>query len=287
MSSILHGVSLLDILDILVVASIAYFLYRLLRHTKAVPVLIGVLTLFAVALGANLIGLEMISWLFEVFSNYFIIALLITLQPEMRRFLYRIGEATWVRKFYHTSKVDAEAIIQSLIALRAEKVGALMVILNKTGMDQISEAGVPLRAQLSKELLTSIFYGKNPLHDGAVIIKGEEILSASTYLPMSNSSQIKKTHGARHRAGLGISEESDALVIILSEEKIKVSLAFLGNLEEDVSVYTLRFLLSAFNKNILNERWESIFGTRKKRRLGRRRAVTKKKQQRNTDKARV
>ena len=265
MNQILELIDFLDILDISIVTIIIYSLYRLLHHTRAVPVLIGLSILFIIARATKALQLETISWLFEVFSNYFIIGVLITLQPEMRRLFYRIGEGGWIRNFYNTSKVNAEEIILGASSILEKELGALIVIFNKTGLDQITEAGIPLGAQLSKELLITIFYDKNPLHDGAVIIKGGKIISASTYLPLSNSSKIKQTHGARHRAGLGISEESDALVIILSEEKKEISVAFSGNLQENISIETLRYLLIAFNNNQLNEQWISRFQKKKRR----------------------
>ncbi len=264
MKSIIQVIDALDVLDILIVTFVAYYFYRLLRHTRAVPVLIGLSILFIFAWSARILDLETITWLFEVFSSYFIIGILITLQPEMRRFFYRIGEAGWIRQFYNASKVNTEEIILAVNSMCEDGLGALIVILNKTGLEQMIELGVSLKAQLSKELLTTIFYGKSPLHDGAVIVKGEEIISASTYLPLSNSSQIKRSHGARHRAGLGISEESDALVIIVSEEKKRISIAFAGTLEENTDIETLRFLLDAFNHNTLNEKWTSILKYQKK-----------------------
>ena len=263
MNHIFQIIDALDILDVLIVASIMYYFYRLLRHTRAVPVLIGLLILFIFAWSVRISHLETITWLFEVFSSYFIIGILITLQPEMRRFFYRIGEAGWIRQFYHVPKINTGEIILAVGTMCEDGLGALIVILNKTGLEQMTEVGVPLKAQLTKELLTTIFYDKSPLHDGAVIIKGEQIISASTYLPLSHSSRIKKSHGARHRAGLGISEESDALVIIVSEEKKRISIAFSGKLEENIGIETLQLLLDTFNNNELNEKWASIFRNKK------------------------
>ena len=248
-----------DILDILIVAGILYYIYVLLRRTRGVPVLIGLGILLGIALIAQISNLETLGWLFEMLSNYFVIAILIILQPEMRRLFYRVGEGSWFRNFYTAPKVNTEEIVQAVSHLFGEKTGALIVIINKIDLEQVLEGGVAIHAKLSKELLLSIFYKKNPLHDGAICISGDMIVSAATYLPLSNSNQLKKTHGARHRAGLGISEDSDALAIIVSEEKNRISAAFSGHLVENIELNTLRSLLLAFNDNILKEKWNFIF----------------------------
>ena len=250
---------LIDILDIFIVAAILYYIYVLLRHTKGVPVLIGLGILLGIALVAQVSNLEALSWLFEILSNYFVIAILVILQPEMRRFFYRVGEGSWLRNFYTVTKINIEEILSAVSHMYAERTGSLIVIANKIDLEQILEGGVTLHAKLSKELLLSIFHGDNPLHDGAVCISGDLIASASTYLPLSNSNQLKKTHGARHRAGLGITEDSDAFVIIVSEKRKKISIAFSGYLVENIELNILRSLLLAFNENRLNEEWNSMF----------------------------
>ncbi|HRP70627.1 MAG TPA: DNA integrity scanning protein DisA nucleotide-binding domain protein, partial [Turneriella sp.] len=134
----------------------------------------------------------------------------------------------------------------------------LIVLVHKVGLKQYAESGVQINGLVSKEFLVSIFYGKNPLHDGAVILEGQNVVAAACYLPMSTSRDVKRAHGARHRAALGLSEDSDALVIVISETSGKVTLAFLGEMKENIDPARLRKILIAFNQNNLVDEWRSL-----------------------------
>jgi diadenylate cyclase len=248
-----------NLIDILLVAFFTYQVYKLLRHTRATPVLIGMVILFTVSLISRLVQLETVTWLFESVSSYILIAVIVILQPELRRIFYRLGQTKWYRMLFQTQEIPVDEILQASLQMAEEKTGALMILVNRIGLRHISEAGIVLQARVSRELLLSIFYMENPLHDGAVLIEGGQILSAATYLPLSNSSKLKKTHGARHRAGLGISEDSDALALVVSEEKGKVNVCYMGDIQEALDPIKLKSLLTAFNNDRLSEEWNTLF----------------------------
>ncbi len=243
--------------DIALVAFLLYQVYRLVAQSRAVPILIGLLLFILLSPVSRFLRLETLGYIFEIFSNFLVIAVIVTLQPELRRMFYQLGQAGWVRSFMTGYQIPVEEISTAVQTFAEQKTGALLVLVNKTGLKQLSESGIPLHARLSRELLLAIFYEKNPLHDGAVIIEGMTVASAATYLPLSSSTQLKRTHGARHRAGLGITEESDALSIIVSETTGHISCCFLGEMRENVDVNTLKSFLTAFNGNRLNEEWQA------------------------------
>lgn len=247
-------------IDIILVAFLIYQGYRILSRSRAVPVLFGFTIFLAFFWVSQRLHLDTLSWIFENVSTYLIIAVIVVLQPELRRIFYRMGEGRLFKGlFANITTVPVEDISQALMQLATEKTGAIIILVNKVGLNPLIEGGIQLHANLSRELLLSIFYDKNPLHDGAVVIEGRSILAAATYLPLSSSPQLKRTHGARHRAGLGIAEESDALSLIVSEEKGKISVAYLGELKENIDGVVLKSILVAFNNNKLAEEWGIVF----------------------------
>lgn len=259
-------IHVIDVIDIAVVAFILFQIYKLLRKTRAMRILSGLTFLIIFYFFARLFQLETIVWLFEAFSGYVLIVVIVILQPELRRVVYKFGDSAWYRRLMVTRAVPSEEIVMALYQMAEEKIGALIILVNKNSLREHVDGGIVINGRVSSELLISIFYDKNPLHDGAVIIEGGDISLAAGYLPLSTSSQLKRTHGARHRAGLGISEESDALVLIVSEEKGKVSVAFQGILKENIDAGKLRTLLLEFNNSHLVEGWASVFGEEKKTR---------------------
>lgn len=253
------------LVDIGIVSVLVYQVYRRISHTRAIPVLSGVGMLLLLSYAARIMRLDTLSVLFDWISAYLIIAVIVVLQPELRRLFYQLGQTNWYKTFVATQQVNVEEILNATVTMAEEKIGALMVLVNKNNLSQLVEGGIPIEGELTRELLISIFYEGNPLHDGAVLIEGEKIISAANYLPLSNSNQLKRTAGARHRSGLGISEESDALVIIVSEEKGKISVCYSGTMQENINPVQLKSLLSAFNTNRLDEEWDLLFtkGSRK------------------------
>ncbi|HNA80270.1 MAG TPA: diadenylate cyclase CdaA [Turneriella sp.] len=247
-----------DLLDILLVTLVVYYGYRLVRQSRAVPILGGVAIFLALTFISHRAQLETLSWLFDSISAYFVIGILVVLQPELRRLFYQIGQARWYRTLIQVQQVPVDEITSACKQISENKFGALIAIVSKVGLRQYSESGVQLGGRVSRELLNSIFFGKNPLHDGAVIIEGQNIVAAACYLPMSASNEIKRSYGARHRAALGLSEDSDALVIVVSETNGKIALAFLGEVKENIDQARLRKILIAFNQNQLSEEWKAL-----------------------------
>ncbi len=246
-----------DILDIVLVTLVVYYGYRLVRQSRAVPILGGVALFVALTFLSHRGQLETLSWLFDSISAYFVIAILVVLQPELRRLFYQIGQARWYRTLIQVQQVPVDEIATAVKQMSDAKCGAIMAIVNKVGLKQYSESGVQISGRISREFLVSIFFGKNPLHDGAVVIEGQNIVAAACYLPMSTSAEVKRSYGARHRAALGISEDSDAFVIVVSETNGKVSLSFLGEMKENIDQARLRKFLIAFNQNNLVEEWRA------------------------------
>lgn len=247
-----------DFLDILLVALVVYYGYRLVRQSRAVPILGGVAIFLALTFVSHRAQLETLSWLFDSISAYFVIGILVVLQPELRRLFYQIGQARWYRTLIQVQQVPVDEIISACKQISESRSGALLAIVNKVGLRQYSESGVQVAGRVSRELLSAIFFGKNPLHDGAVILEGQNVLAAACYLPMSTSTEIKRSYGARHRAALGLSEDSDALVIVVSETNGRISLAFLGEVRENIDPARLRKILVAFNQNRLSDEWKNL-----------------------------
>lgn len=212
----------INLLDIGVVWYAIYKLMMLLRGTKAVQLFKGVLVIIVIKLVSWYLGLRTVSWITDQIINWGIIAIIVIFQPEIRRGLEHLGRGSL---FFNNKKKHNEAqekMIQGLDKaiqyMSKRRIGALMTIQMNTGLEDYIETGIPLDADVSGELLINIFIPNTPLHDGAVIIKNNRIAVAAAYLPLSESNLIPKELGTRHRAAVGISEVTDALTIVISEE---------------------------------------------------------------------
>ncbi len=218
---------LINVLDIIVVWYIVYKLIQLVRGTKAIQLFKGVAMFIAIRFVAELIGLHTLSWLMDQVITYGVIAAIVIFQPEIRRGLKHLGRTT----FFTSSKNDnnkdeniIKAFDKAIQYMSKRKIGALITIERNTGLEEYIETGIPLDADITGELLINIFIPNTPLHDGAVIIREDKIAVSCAYLPLSDSFLIPKEYGTRHRAAVGVSEVSDALTIIVSEETGDVSL---------------------------------------------------------------
>lgn len=227
----------INLLDIAVVWYVIYKLMNLLRGTKAVQLLKGIAVIILVRVVSGLIGLNTVSWLMNQVITYGVIAAIIIFQPEVRRGLEHIGRGAVFKKSKRDERQDV-ALIHSLDKavqyMSKRRIGALITIEENTGLDEYIETGIPLNAEVSGELLINIFIPNTPLHDGAVIIKNQKIAVACAYLPLSENENIPKEYGTRHRAGVGVSEVSDAVTIIVSEETGGVSIALKNHLLPDL-----------------------------------------------------
>jgi diadenylate cyclase len=234
-----------DVLDIALVSLILYRVLLLVRGTKAAKMLVGLLLLLAASVISRLLPLYTMDWLLQSFWAYIVIAVIVIFQPEIRRALAKMGEASFLSAFTSAEELKSlEEIVRASISLANRKIGALIVIQRDTKLKDFVELGTPLDARVSKELLMSIFHPSSPIHDGAVVIKGNRVIAAGCFLPIAPTTRISKALGTRHRAALGLTEETDAVVIVVSEETGQISMSVDGRLDTHLDMGTLRDMLT-------------------------------------------
>lgn len=221
-------------IDLLLIAVAIFFLLRFLKGSRAMHVLYGLLILGAVYLLAQALQLQAFTALVTRMAEAFLIVSVIIFQPEIRRGLARLGVAPLFQRVFQADRDLVQEIVTAAYQLAAQRIGALIVVTRQTGLKAISDRGTPLDSVVSGDLILSIFNPYSPLHDGAIIVTDNRIVSAGCLLPLSDREHPKE-FGTRHRAGLGITEESDALAIIVSEERGKVSLAYVGEIVRDMT----------------------------------------------------
>ena len=250
LSAVLTALALLDwrsIVDILFVAGIVYFVLSLIQGTTAVMVLRGILTLLVVGtILANALNLTMLNWLLRNSIPGLIVVIPILFQPELRRALEQIGRAGGLLP--HSTALTASAHVVDVVAIAARRLaerrwGALIVLERDTGLGEYVETGVPIDGTLSVELLLNIFFPNSPLHDGAVIIHGERIAAAGCVLPLADVHASATHYGTRHRAALGITESTDAITVVVSEETGRISITNKGRLVGSLDEGKLRKVL--------------------------------------------
>ena len=226
-------INLIDVIDIIIVTYIFYKLYLVMRGTIASQIFLGLTLIIIASLIAQTFNMRSLGWIFSRLTDIWVIAFIILFQPEIRRLLLVIGRTRIARYFLKINASETiNEIIDALKELIERKQGALIVVSKGDRLTSFVENGEPLQAKVSKELLISIFNNRSPLHDGAVIINNNTIEAARCILPLSSTEKIgDKKLGTRHRAGLGASEDVNALVIILSEETGGISIAEDGNLK--------------------------------------------------------
>lgn len=231
--------------ELLLIGVVVYALLRFLQGTRGATVLQGVVSLVVVGflvvrVVADSLGLARIQVLYQYFVWAVFLTALVVFQPELRRGLVRLGERRWLRRWLRTSESIVDPIVEAVERLSRQKIGALIAITREVGLTGIAERGVRLDGKVSCELIESIFIPRSPLHDMGVIIQDDRIVSAACQFPLSEAELADRTLGSRHRAGLGLSEESDALVIVVSEETGIISLAEAGELTRELTADQLR-----------------------------------------------
>lgn len=254
MDRILNGLSSLEInpiaiLDIGLTALLIYWLFSLIRGTRAVRLVIGVISLYAVYGLAQVLGLQLLSQILQTGAVVGLLALVVVFQPELRRALERIGRVgslgwLWSGSHHAVEHVAAE-VARAAAKLSAERVGALIVLERETGLQDAAESGVMLHADLSADLLDTIFTPRTALHDGAVLIRGDEIVAAGVMLPLAETTLSVERLGTRHRAALGISEQTDAVVVVVSEESGTIALVERARIVRNLDEERLRAALIA------------------------------------------
>ena len=234
----------LDILEIGIVTLLAYRLLLIIRRTRAWQVLVGVVMLAAIYFAAGILNLMLIQSILRSFFQFGAIAALVVFAPELRMALSRLGQNRFLRLVTPLRENQTtDEIVEGVDRLSRSKIGAIIAVEQEVGLDEYAQTGSAIRAGVSAEMLATIFTPYSPLHDGAVVIVGDEIVAAGVILPLTQYALADRTLGTRHRAAIGLSEETDALVIVVSEETSRVSLAHQGRLIRDVEGARLREIL--------------------------------------------
>lgn len=230
-----------DVVDIILVSIIIYRILLIIKGTKAAKMLIGIGVLLIVSFFSKYLELYTLDWMISSFWGQVVIAVIVLFQPEIRRALAQMGESSILQSLSSAEGLKSlEEIIRATISLSNKKMGALIVIERDVSLKDFIEIGVSLDSRVSKELLLSIFHPTSPIHDGAVIIKGNRIMSAGCFLPIALEADLSKSYGTRHRAALGITEETDAVTVVVSEETGNISVGVDGKLETRNDISSLR-----------------------------------------------
>ena len=233
-----------DLLQIFIVAFLLYRILLIIQRTKAMQILLGLLVLAAAYLVSQVLRLTLIEYILESVFSYGVIAALVVFQPELRTALSRLGRSRLIRMVNPMQESQLiDEIVHGVGELSRRKMGAIIAIEQEVGLDEYGQTGSRENARVSSEMLRTIFTPGSPLHDGAVIVVGDEIRAAGAILPLTQYAVADKSLGTRHRAAIGLSEETDALVIVVSEETARVSVAQHGRLERDVETARLREIL--------------------------------------------
>ncbi len=244
-NGLIASISVIDIIDIIIISFVIYQILKFFENTKAIHVLKGIAILIVALAIASWMGLPTTTWLLSSVFTSGIVVIVVLFQPELRRVFETLGRGKFgISDDSQNIENTVNEIVTVADHLSKRHVGALMVFEQKSNLDDIISTGTPLEAKVSSELIENIFEPNTPLHDGAMVIKGSTIVSAGCFLPLSENNSIEKTLGTRHRAALGMSERSDAIIIVISEETGVISSTHNGNLQRYLDLDTLRALLN-------------------------------------------
>ena len=236
-----------DIIDILVVSFIIYKTFLLIKGTRAIQLILGLIIIIFIFSLAEKIGLFTVGWIFNNFVGSIIFVIVVIFQNDIRRLLIALGRSPFFKKItYVQETLFYDELVNACVVMAKRKTGALIVIEREVGLEEFMEVGVRLDAEVNTELIVSMFQTATPLHDGAVIIREGRIKAAGCVLPLSINDELDKQFGTRHRAGLGITEVTDAISIIVSEEKGFVSYAYKGEIAVEVGAENLKKALKEF-----------------------------------------
>ena len=248
------SLSAMDILDILMVAAILFVLFRWIRGSSAMNIFVAIILLLIVRIIVGSLGMKLMTSLMNTLFDVGLLALIIIFQPEIRHFLMRLGgSSNWWRRVIgrlvssrgsNVAEKTVEEIVEACRVMGERKTGALIVIPGQDSLQYIVETGDRLDAMVSRRLILNLFFKNSPLHDGAMIIRGDRIVAARCTLPITSRTDIPAHFGMRHKAAIGITEESDATVVVVSEETGNISYVKEGNLRTIEDIYDLKLLLS-------------------------------------------
>jgi len=236
-----------DVIDILIAAVVIYELLKLIRGTRAVQMGLGVGVLVGLYYLSSWARFETVNWLIRNIAGYVVFAAIVLFQTEIRRTLANLGRARFFK--YFSRSVSANELVEELVVsatvLASQRTGAIIAVERGIGLRNYIEGGIPLDATVTSDLMISIFQLKSPLHDGAVIIQGDRLAAAACFLPLTVNPAISHDFGSRHRAAIGLTEESDAVALVVSEETGRISIALDGHVETGVDADRLRARLRA------------------------------------------
>jgi len=238
--------NMLGWLEILILAALLYFIFRLFKGTRGSSILTGLIILFGALYAiTSLSNLDVLNWILSKLMLYISLAVVVIFQPEIRRVLARLGRQPWRNNSMASQKTLVEPIMQCVKLLSKRKIGALIAIEREIGTRAIQDTGTKMNSMVSAELLSTIFFPHTPLHDGGVIISGDRICAAGCLFPLSQKEELSKTLGTRHRAAIGITEETDVIVVVVSEETGAISFAYNGRLRRGLGQERLRRVLTS------------------------------------------
>ena len=249
LAQLLHRptVSWSDLLDIALVSFLIYELLLLIRGTRAVQMALSGGFLIGLFFLSDWLQLETVNWVIRNLGAYVVVAIIVLFQSDIRRALAHFGRARFFRYFERATSTDEtlEELVIAATTLSARKIGAIMVVERQIGLRNYIEGGIPLDATVTYDLMATIFQPGSPLHDGAAIVQGDRVAAAACFLPLSVNPRVSRELGTRHRAAIGLTEENDAVAIVVSEETGIISLAIAGDLERKLQADTLRIRLRA------------------------------------------
>lgn len=240
-------------LDIVILSFLIYQMYKILIQTRALQLLKGAMLIVVIYAAAFILELDTLRWIMNALATVIVVVLAVVFQPELRSIFTKIGQRDWFKSSSGAKPRQIESVLNAVDVLAGRRRGALIVFSRKMGLKNIIDTGTQLDSELSSSLILTIFSYDTPLHDGAVIVHNGRMTSAGCFLPLSEQTDIRRSFGTRHRAALGLAEETDAVVLIVSEETGAISLAYDANLYYDLSIEELRRKL----KYLLNSREET------------------------------
>ena len=244
---ILSTISALDIIDILIVAAIIYKIYEMLQETRAITLIKGLAVLLTITVVCSWLNLHVISWLLQKAIAILTVALPIVFQPELRRALEHLGQGKLLGKSVFLDDNEVQNVVEELVkaskSLSASKTGALIVIERSMKLNDISSTGIHIDGLITSEFLLNVFIPNTPLHDGAAVVRGDRLIAAGCLLPLTENRELSTELGTRHRAAIGLSEQCDALVLVVSEETGTISIAENGHIMRHLDSDTLRAAL--------------------------------------------
>ena len=246
--SLPKNIGLIDVVQVLLIAVVVYYFILWIKQTRAYTLFKGMILIVLIVMIAALTGMETILWIFRNISTVVLVALVVIFQPELRKALENLGGKNLFGRWFNFGKTEndrfsdrtIEELIKASYAMGKVRTGALIVVEDEILLNEYVRTGIDVDAIISSQLLINIFEKNTPLHDGAVIVRGDRVVSATCYLPLSDSLSLSKDLGTRHRAAVGISEVSDSLTIVVSEETGKVSVAMRGQIYHGVDADFLR-----------------------------------------------